>query len=195
MPVDPMPVRPDEAPSQRVRERRWVPTLIVTALIVVVAQGARTVADATSAPPGPPITVGSVLTLQPRPGWDVVSTTAVPPAARLHRGPVLLDVFVYPVAPDGPGGVAARYVEGALRPSLAQVVIGEAAPITLAGGVPAVRFGYAGHHRGRRAAGGGGDRRERIERLGRLRRLRPAGRARQRSIEDVRAMIEGAEVR
>jgi len=144
MPSDPMPERLDEATNQRVRERRWVPTLIVTALIVVVAQGARTVADATAGAAEPPITVGSALTLQPRPGWDVVSATAVPPAARLHRGPVFLDVFVYPAASDGPGGVAARYVEEALRPSLAQVTIGEAAPATLAGGVPAVRFGYWG---------------------------------------------------
>jgi hypothetical protein len=144
MPLDPMPVRPDEAPAQRVRERRWVPTMIVAALILIIAQGARTVADATAGATGPPITVGSVLTVQPRPGWDVVSTTAVPPAARLHRGPVLLDVFVYPAASDGPGGVAARYVEGALRPGLAQVTIGEAAPTTLTGGVPAVRFGYVG---------------------------------------------------
>jgi len=144
MPPDPAPVRPDEALAQRVRERRWVPTLIVTALIVVVAQGARTVADATAGAPEPPVTVGSVLTLQPRPGWDVLSTTAVPPAARLHLGPVFLDVFVYPAAFDGPGGVAARYVEEALRPSLAQVTIGEAAPTTLAGGVPAVGFGYEG---------------------------------------------------
>jgi hypothetical protein len=144
MPVDPVPVRPDEAVAQRVRERRWAPTLIVTALIVVVAQGARTVADATAGATAPPVTVGSVLTLEPRPGWDVISATAVPPAARLHRGPVFLDVFVYPAAADGPGGVAARYVEGALRPSLAQVTIGEAAPTTLAGGVPAVRFGYVG---------------------------------------------------
>ena len=144
MPADPLPVRPDEALAQRVRERRWVPTLIVTALIVVVAQGARTVADATAGAPEPPVTVGSVLTLQPRPGWDVLSTTAVPPATRLHRGPVFLDVFVYPAVSDGPAGVAARYVEEALRPSLAQVTIGEAAPTTLAGGVPAVRFGYVG---------------------------------------------------
>lgn len=194
MPVDPMPVRPDEAPSQRVRERRWVPTLIVTALIVVVAQGARTVADATSAPPGPPITVGSVLTLQPRPGWDVVSTTAVPPAARLHRGPVLLDVFVYPVAPDGPGGVAARYVEGALRPSLAQVVIGEAAPITLAGGVPAVRFGYQGITEdgvpleGVVIAASGSSASVVFDAYA------PHGEL-PTVIEDVRAMVEGAEVR
>jgi hypothetical protein len=127
-----------------VRERRWVPTLIVTALIVVVAQGARTVADATAGAPGPPLTVGAAVTLQPRPGWDVITTTAVPPATRLHRGPVFLDVFVYPAASDGPAGVAARYVEEALRGSLEQVTIGEAAPTTIAGGVPAVGFGYQG---------------------------------------------------
>ena len=194
MPVDPMPVRPDEAPSQRVRERRWVPTLIVAALILIVAQGARTVADATAGATGPPITVGSVLTLQPRPGWDVVSTTAVPPAARLHRGPVLLDVFVYPVAPDGPGGVAARYVEGALRPSLAQVVIGEAAPITLAGGVPAVRFGYQGITEdgvpleGVVIAASGSSASVVFDAYA------PHGEL-PTVIEDVRAMVEGAEVR
>jgi hypothetical protein len=142
--VDPAPARPDEVPNQRVRERRWVPTLIVTALIVVVAQGARTVADAAAGAPSPPVTVGSALTLQPRPGWEVITTTAVPPATRLHRGPVFLDVFVYPAASDGPAGVAARYVEEALRGSLEQVTIGEAAPTTIAGGVPAVGFGYQG---------------------------------------------------
>ena len=142
--MDPAPARPDEVPNQRVRERRWVPTLIVTALIVVVAQGARTVADAAAGAPSPPVTVGSALTLQPRPGWEVITTTAVPPATRLHRGPVFLDVFVYPAASDGPAGVAARYIQEALRGSLEQVTIGEAAPTTIAGGVPAVGFGYQG---------------------------------------------------
>ncbi len=194
MPADPLPMRPDEALAQRVRERRWVPTLIVTALIVVVAQGARAVADATAPAPGPPITVGSVLTVQPRPGWDVVSTTAVPPAARLHRGPVLLDVFVYPAASDGPGGVAARYVEGALRPGLAQVTIGEAAPTTLAGGVPAVRFGYVGvtHDgvplEGVVVAASGSSAAAVFDAYA------PHGEL-PTVIEDVRAMVEGAEVR
>ena len=194
MPSDPMPVRPDEASNQRVRERRWVPTLIVASLILVVAQGARAVADATAAAPGPPITVGSVLTLQPRPGWDVVSTTAVPPAARLHRGPVLLDVFVYPAASDGPAGVAARYVEEALHPSLAQVTIGEAAPTTLAGGVPAVRFGYQGITEdgvpleGVVIAASGSSASVVFDAYA------PHGEL-PTVIEDVRAMVEGAEVR
>lgn len=144
MPADEVPFRPDEAPAQRVRERRWIPTLIVVALVVVVAQGARTVAGVTAGPTLPAVTVGSAVTVQPRPGWDLESASANPPAARFHRGPVLLDVFVYPPTGPGPAAVAASYVEQALRPSLAQVTVGEAAATTLAGGVPAVRFGYVG---------------------------------------------------
>ena len=59
------------------------------------------------------------------------------------EGPVL-DVFVFPADPGGPASVAARYADESLRPSLAQVAVGEAAATTLAGGVPAVRFGYVG---------------------------------------------------
>jgi len=121
-----------------------VPTLIVAGLIVLVAQGARTAADATAGATGPAVTVGSAVTVQPRPGWDLEGTSTDPPAARFHRGPVLLDVIVFPADPYGPTSVAARYAEESLRPSLAQVAIGEAAPTTLAGGVPAVRFGYVG---------------------------------------------------
>jgi len=142
--VDGPPERPDEAPAQRVQERRWVPVLIVAALILLVAQGAQTVADATAGATEPAVTVGPTVQLQPRPGWDLVTTSSDPPAARLQRGSVLLDVFAYPAEPAGPVAVAQRYVDEALRPSLAQVSIGEAAETMLAGGVPAVRFGYVG---------------------------------------------------
>ena len=134
MPDDRLPLRPDEARTQRVRERRWLPALIVASLIVAVAQGARTVATVTAGPAGPAVTVGSAVTVQPRAGWDLETASADPPAARFHRGPVLLDVFVYPAEPGGPAAVATRYVEGSLRPSLAQVTIGQAAATTLAGG-------------------------------------------------------------
>jgi hypothetical protein len=144
MTADQVPVRPDESPAQRVRERRWVPTVIVVALIVVVAQGARTVAEVTAGATGPAVTVGSAVTVQPRPGWDLERISTEPPAARFHRGPVLLDVFVYPPTVDGPAALAANYVEASLRPGLARVTVGAAAATTLAGGVPAVRFGYVG---------------------------------------------------
>ena len=121
-----------------------MPTLIIAGLIILVAQGARTAADATAGATGAAVTIGSAVTVQPRPGWDLVSTGTDPPAARFHRGPVLLDVFVFPADPGGPASVAARYADESLRPGLAQVAVGEAAATTLAGGVPAVRFGYVG---------------------------------------------------
>jgi len=139
-----VPLRPDEAPAQRVRERRWLPALLIAALILMVAQGARTVADATAGATGPAVAVGSAVTLQPRPGWDLESTGTDPPTAEFHRGPVFLDVVAYPPTDIGPAAVAASYVEQTLRPGLAQVNVGSAAPTVLAGGVPAVRFGYVG---------------------------------------------------
>ena len=188
------PARPDPTPAQRVRERRWVPALIVTALIVLVTQGARAVADVTAGATRPAITIGSVLTLQPRPGWDVTSASVAPPTARLHRGPVLLDVLVYPVSPEGPEAVAARYVEEALRTDLTRVSIGEAASTTLAGGVPAVRFGYQGITadgvllEGVITAASGPDASAVFDAYA------PPGEL-ATVIEDVRVMIDGAEVR
>ncbi|MEP6759647.1 MAG: hypothetical protein ABJB55_10670 [Actinomycetota bacterium] len=142
--MDRLPSRPDEALAQRRTERRWIPVLIVTALILLVAQGAKSVADAMAGPTAPAVEVGSAVEIQPRPGWDVESISTSPPAARLHRGTVLLDVFVYGAEAGGAAAVAQRYVDEALRPGLASVWIGGAAETTLAGGVPAVRFGYIG---------------------------------------------------
>ena len=152
--VSEVPVRPDEAPAQRVRERRWAPALIVAALIVVVAQGARTVADATAGAIGPAVTVGSAVTLQPRPGWDLESTGMDPPAARFHRGPVLLDVVAYPPTNVGPAAVAAGYVEQTLRPGLAQVSVGSAAPIGARRRRACRALRLRRHHRGRGAGRG-----------------------------------------
>jgi hypothetical protein len=137
-----LPARPDEAVAQRRPERRWIPVLLVTALILLITQGARAVADATAGPAAPVVTIGSAVALQPRPGWDIESVGA--DEARLHRGPVILDVFVRAAEPGGASAVAQRFVDGSLRQSLAEIRIGEWAPASLAGGVPAVRFGYVG---------------------------------------------------
>jgi hypothetical protein len=138
------PERSDGAPSQRVKERRWLAVAAVTVLILVVAGGARTIADTSAGDSGPPVLVGTVARIQPRPGWELQGGSTDPPAARLHRGPVLLDVLVYPPDALGPIPVSQRYVSEALRPGLASVTVGEAAGTTTAGGVAAVRFGYVG---------------------------------------------------
>lgn len=133
------PLRPDEAPGQRVRERRWWPPLAVASSIVVLVVLAHTLAGAGSAPTA----VGlDGVRLRPGPGWDLEGSQ--PGWVRLHRGPVVLDVVVTEPVSTGAVGVAASYVDGILRPGLAQLSVGEPAPTTVAGGVPAVQVGYVG---------------------------------------------------
>jgi hypothetical protein len=150
MPVrrEPAP-RPDEAPSQRRAERRWLPVLGVVAVILLVSGGARTVADATAGPPQPPTGVPGTVIVQPRPGWSV------DPGARVDDGSLHEVLLVRGTADlllvgiDGYGGsasdLARDYVERVLGARFAQLSVGRVAgPVALHNGVPAVQFGYVG---------------------------------------------------
>jgi hypothetical protein len=123
------------------RERRWLPVVIVTALIVVVAGGARTFADATAGSTGP-IALGSVR-VQPQPGWQVEGSVQ-PSAVRLHRGPVVLDVFAGGSFPGGPSALAAIYLNQRLVPTFARIVPSNFDPTLVVDGAPAVSFTYVG---------------------------------------------------
>jgi len=102
---------------------RWVPVLIVVALIALVVGGAQVLSAAVTAADVPPVRVGAAVQIQPRPGWEVLSVTAAPPSARLHRGPVVLTVLAMDPEPLGPGAVADRYVEQQLGQSLSQLAV------------------------------------------------------------------------
>ncbi|MDP9184755.1 MAG: hypothetical protein M3O29_03685, partial [Actinomycetota bacterium] len=93
---------------------------------------------------GGPVRVGAAIEIQPRPGWDVEAITTVPPSARLHRGPVVLEVLAAAPDPAGPSALADRYVAEHLRPQLSQLVLATPDATSLADGVPAVRFSYIG---------------------------------------------------
>jgi hypothetical protein len=130
--------------GQPAAHRRWVPVLVVVALIGLVVGGAQVLSAAVAEHDAPPVQIGTAVRIQPRPGWDVQSVTASPPTARLHRGPVILAVFAMDPEPLGPGAVADRYVEEQLGQGLSQLAVATQDPTTLAGGVPAVRFAYVG---------------------------------------------------
>jgi hypothetical protein len=125
-------------------EQRWVPALIVVALILLVVGGARGLAAVVTGGVGGPVRVGAAIEIQPRPGWDVEAISTAPPSARLHRGPVVLDVLAAAPDPAGPNALADRYVTEHLRPQLSQLVLATPDATSLADGVPAVRFGYVG---------------------------------------------------
>jgi len=117
-----------------------VPAVIVAVLLVVVAGGARSVADATATDAGP-VTVGAVR-LQPPEGWQV-DGPVTPTFVRLHKGPVVLDITVRPPVAGGPTFLAALYREQQLEPMYEQVLPGgEPEQLVLASGVPAAGFTY-----------------------------------------------------
>jgi hypothetical protein len=132
-------MRIDEAPAQRVLERRWWPPLLVAALILTLIVSGRLLEGATSTTT--PVVVGDVR-VQPRPGWEL--DRSEPGRARLRHGSAVLDIYAAPPSYTGPGGVAAAYVAQVLRPSLSQLTLALPGATTIAGGLPAVRVGYVG---------------------------------------------------
>jgi hypothetical protein len=128
-----------EPAAQPPRQRRWMPVVAVTALIVVVAGGARSVADATASGIGP-VTVGEVR-VQPAEGWQIEGTVT-PTFAELHKGAVALDITVGPPVPGGPIVLATLYRERRLEPSFARFVSGAPDSTVTASGAPAVGLTY-----------------------------------------------------
>lgn len=134
------PPRPDEAPAQRRRERRWLPALGVVAVIVVVTGGGRVVGGAVAGAAEPVVLAGSV-TVTPEPGWAVVSTGEQEglSQALLAHGNANLLIVAGPAGAGTAQELARSYVE-VLEDRFAQVTTGEA---SIEGG-ERVRFGYVG---------------------------------------------------
>jgi len=129
----------DRPPQPLPRERRWLPVLIVTALIAVVAGGARSVAEATATRTGP-VSMGEVR-VQPAEGWQVEGLVT-PTFARLHKGAVVLDVTVGQPVPGGPTLLAALYRDRRLEPAFPRFVPSAPDATVLQNGTPAVGFTY-----------------------------------------------------
>lgn len=129
----------DASAARPPEQRRWVPVLIVTALIVVVAAGARTVAEATASRAGP-VAVGAVR-LEPAEGWQLEGAVT-PTFAQLHKGAAMLDVIVGQPMPGGPTLLATLYRDRRLGPSFARFVPSAAHSTITEHGAPAVGFTY-----------------------------------------------------
>jgi len=124
---------------------RWLPVLVVVAVIAIVAGGGQLAGAAGNAAPAGPQEVGGAVRLQPLPGW----AAAEPPGAphqelTLSRGSVTLQVVAVPGWSGTPEDLAQTYLDRSLRPRIEDLEIGQASSGTLTSGVPAVRFGYVG---------------------------------------------------
>lgn len=142
-----LPPRPDEAASQRRVERRWIPAIAVASVILVLSAGAHMVGDRLAGVQGPPVVVPGVVTVQPRPGWEVAerSDDGTTHQLVLRRGTAGLLVVGIEAFGGGPGDLAHDYTVEVLDQHLAQLRIGgDAGAVVLPSGLEAVRFGYVG---------------------------------------------------
>jgi hypothetical protein len=136
--LNPPPVPP--APSKI----RWVPTVVLAAVLGVVVFGGYVAAGALSQPAGPPISVAGVVRVQPRSGWELAGGFGSPRGARLSRGSGNLD-FVALSFNGSSLDLVREYVNQVLEPGAEQLSVSkEAESVTLRNGLSGVRIRYIG---------------------------------------------------
>ena len=149
-----MPARPDASARATTTRRRWLPTLLVGATIVVTVLGGFVIAEALPPPAVRPLTLADVLTVRPLPGWEVVrrDDASIPTDAgdvtgefaQLTRGSGALDVLALPGVGAEPSAIAALYADGVLGHQLERLSVSQARSVVLRSGLRGVRFGYIG---------------------------------------------------
>lgn len=131
-------------PAPPLRERRWIPSLLVGAVIVGVVAGGYVVDDALGELSSAPTTVSASVTVTPLPGWELAERFGDPPGARFTRGNASLDVAS--IAFTGSDlDLLAAYVEEVLEPDAEQLRVSETVePVALSGGLTGSRIVYVG---------------------------------------------------
>jgi hypothetical protein len=131
-------------PAPPLRERRWIPSLLVAAVIVGVVAGGYVVDDALGELSSAPTTVSASVTVTPLPGWELAERFGDPPGARFTRGNASLDVAS--IAFTGSDlDLLAAYVEEVLEPDAEQLRVSETVePVALSGGLTGSRIVYVG---------------------------------------------------
>ena len=131
-------------PAPPLRERRWIPPLVVAVVIVAVVAGGYVVADALGESSGGATTVSASVTVTPLPGWELAERFGDPPGARFTRGSASLDVAS--IAFTGSDlELLSSYVQEVLEPDAQQLQVSETVEqVTLDGGLTGSRIAYVG---------------------------------------------------
>jgi hypothetical protein len=137
------PARPDEAPSQRRTERRWIPALAVLGVIALVTGGGRGISDALSDVSGV-IDVSDALRVHPVAGWTVDGPHQGEGfrTVLLTHGTAAMQVTAAPGVRQ-PFEILDAYVGAVLESGLGRLRVGQPQAATI-GGRPAAKVGYFG---------------------------------------------------
>lgn len=137
--ADPIPL-----PAPPLRHRRWIPVVVLVAVMTGVVTGGYVTSDALGETSGETVTVSSSVRITPLPGWELAERFGDPPGIRLTSGSTSLDVATIPFT-GSDVDLLASYVDEVLEPDAEQFQVSEEVePIRLASGLTGTRIAYVG---------------------------------------------------
>jgi len=137
--ADPIPL-----PAPPLRQRRWIPVVVLVAVMTGVVSGGYVTSDALGETSGETVMVSASVQITPLPGWVLAERFGDPPGIRLTSGSTSLDVATIPFT-ETDVDLLASYVGEVLEPDAEQLQVSEEAEsIRLASGLTGTRIAYVG---------------------------------------------------
>jgi len=135
---------PIPLPAPRLRQRRWIPVVVLVAVMTGVVSGGYVTSDALGETSGETVMVSASVRITPLPGWVLAERFGDPPGIRLTSGSTSLDVATIPFTATDVD-LLASYVGEVLEPDAEQFQVSEEVePIRLASGLTGTRIAYVG---------------------------------------------------
>ena len=135
---------PVPLPAPPLRQHRWIPVVVLGAVLAAVTSGGYLTSDALGEIQGGAVKVGTSVRVTPLPGWELAGRSTDPDRVRLTSGSTSLDVAAFPF--DGTDvDLLGRYVDDVLEPDAEQFRVSEEVePVRLASGPAGSRIAYVG---------------------------------------------------
>jgi hypothetical protein len=137
-------VEPVPLPAPPLRPRRWVPVLVLAAVMIGIVSGGYLTSDALGKAGGETVVVSPSVTVTALPGWELADRFTDPTGVRLSKGSASLDVASLPFTGSSEGLLAA-YVQNVLEPGAEQFRVSETVEgVVLDSGQFGARIAYVG---------------------------------------------------
>jgi len=137
--ADPIPL-----PAPPLRHRRWIPVVVLVAVMAGVVSGGYLTSDALGETIGETVTVTASVRITPLPGWELAERFGDPPGIRLTSGSTSLDVATIPFTGTDVD-LLALYMDEVLEPDAEQFQVSEEVePVRLSSGLTGTRIAYVG---------------------------------------------------
>jgi hypothetical protein len=135
---------PIPLPAPPLRQRRWIPVVVLVAVMTGLVSGGYLTSDALGETSGETVIVSASVRITPLPGWVLAERFGDPPGIRLTSGSTSLDVATIPFTGTDVD-LLASYVGEVLEPDAEQFRVSEEVePIRLASGLTGTRIAYVG---------------------------------------------------